>query len=254
MKSNNLKTDRVKQNHDKCNAMTIELTLALEASSGQASAALAQNGEIIHTASHDAAHGHAAWMVSLAEDVMAASGYGYQDLSLVLGGTGPGSFTGIRVALSAVKGLGLTTGTTPKGISSLAGLAAEASDGERAVISLIDSRRKTNFTQIFAPDLTPLSPIIDGDDDQILTLLHDHQTILSQGVIISGYHRAPFADRLKAQGLKAEPCGNDFPHASGLIRAYGQSPLNSMAPEPLYLAPPILGQSKASENAEGDTA
>jgi len=237
MMGNNLKTD---------------LILALEASSGQASAALAKDGEIIQTASYDAAHGHAAWMVTLAEDVMTASGFGYQDLSLVLGGTGPGSFTGIRVALAAAKGLGLTTGTSPKGVSSLAGLAAEASDGQRPVISLIDSRRKTNFMQIFAADLTPLSPIIDGEDDQVLPLIKDHLPSQDQGIILAGHHRALLAERLLAEGLNVEPCGGDFPHASGLIRAYHQSPLNAMTPEPLYLAPPILGQSKSDKTSKGD--
>ena len=237
MMGNNLKTD---------------LILALEASSGQASAALAKDGEIIKTASHDAAHGHAAWMVTLAEDVMSASGFGYQDLSLVLGGTGPGSFTGIRVALAAAKGFGLTTGTSPKGVSSLAGLAAEASDGQRPVISLIDSRRKTNFMQIFAADLTPLSPIIDGDNEKLLPFIEDHRPAFEQGIIIAGHQRVLLAERLSSQGLMAEACGGDFPHASGLIRAYRQSPFNAMTPEPLYLAPPILGQSKSDKTSKGD--
>jgi len=37
-----------------------------------------------------------------------------------------------------------------------------------------------------------------------------------------------------------------------LIRAYCQSPFNAMTPEPLYLAPPILGQSKSDKTSKGD--
>lgn len=227
------------------------IILSLEASAGQASAALAQGDQVLAQANHDAPHGHAAWMVHLAEDVLSKAQKTAKDITLVIGGTGPGSFTGIRVALAAAKGYGLTQNTTPIGISSLAALAADVTDvaddaSGKPILTLIDSRRKSWFMQLFDANLTPLTPIVDGgfsDDHHGLSVLFaDHHDIMSKGVLVTGHASADFAHQLNILGFSAEQIGSTNPHAAGLINAYQTNPALAAIAEPLYLAPPILGQ------------
>ena len=217
------------------------LILALEASAGQASAALSAGGDVLASAEMTAAHGHAAWMVTLAEDAMAKAKRSPQDLDVIIGGVGPGSFTGIRVALAAAKGFGLTRSLTPVGISSLAGLAAMASDHGHPILAVIDSRRKSYFMQLFDADLNPLSEITDGDMDTVITLVKGHQDQLQNGLMLAGFDGDMIAERLHQLGLKIESIGVANPSAEGLIKAYQRAPQFAVAPEPLYLAPPILG-------------
>ena len=228
------------------------LLLALEASAGQASAAIAYGDRVLARAEKEAAHGHAAWMVTLAEEVLAKAGQSPTDLDAVIGGTGPGSFTGIRVALAAAKGFGLTQGLSPIGISSLAGLAAGLPRQDKPILSLIDSRRKSYFFQVFDADLTPLSAIVDGSIEDITALILSDQNLMQDGLMITGHDRHNIAATLMAQDafpplasdlILAQTDGGDQPSAEGLIRAYRTAPELAASPEPLYLAPPILGPS-----------
>jgi len=228
------------------------LILALEASAGQASAALSQGSNLLASLDVTAAHGHAAWMVSLAQDVMAKAGQSPQNLDVILGGIGPGSFTGIRVALAAAKGFGLTQNIAPIGISSLAGLAAVVTDHTKPILSVIDSRRKSYFAQLFDADLHPLSPIIDGGVDAVQTMLEDHQDQTANGLTITGYDAELVAETLQQKGLNPQVKGNINPSAEGLIKAYQTASDLSADPEPLYLAPPILGKSSQKDNKSQD--
>ena len=58
--------------------------------------------------------GHAEALMPMVEDVVADHGYGAVDLICV--GVGPGGYTGLRIALSAARGLGLATGLPMLGI------------------------------------------------------------------------------------------------------------------------------------------
>ncbi len=224
------------------------LILALEASAGQASAGLSQGPKLLASLEITAAHGHAAWMVTLAQDVMVKAGQSPQNLDVIIGGIGPGSFTGIRVALAAAKGFALTQNITPVGISSLAGLAAMVTDHTKPILSVIDSRRKSYFVQLFDADLHPLSPIIDGGVDAVKTMLETHQDQTAKGFVITGHDAELIAETLQQKGLNPQVKGNINPSAEGLIKAYQIAPDLSADPEPLYLAPPILGKSSQKDN------
>ena len=78
--------------------------LAIESSADMASAAVLANGAVVQRA-HRARHGHAAQITELARGALAEAGISADDLTHVVAGRGPGSFTGIRVALAAAKDL-----------------------------------------------------------------------------------------------------------------------------------------------------
>ena len=82
------------------------LILALEASAGQASAGLSQGPNLLASLDVTAAHGHAAWMVSLAQDIMTKAGHSPQNLDVIIG----------LSPASGVAATGLTQNITPVGI------------------------------------------------------------------------------------------------------------------------------------------
>ena len=94
--------------------------LGLEASGGLLSVALWADGCIQAEQSHAAKHGHAALIAPMVDAVMKAANCGFSDLSHIAAGRGPGSFTGIRVALAMAKGLCLATGVVGVGVNGLA--------------------------------------------------------------------------------------------------------------------------------------
>jgi len=67
--------------------------------------------------------------------------------------TGPGSFTGLRVGISAARGIALAAGKPAVGLSTLAGFAAPhiAEDDNSAVVAVIDARHDHVYMQVFGP-------------------------------------------------------------------------------------------------------
>ncbi|MBS9477316.1 tRNA (adenosine(37)-N6)-threonylcarbamoyltransferase complex dimerization subunit type 1 TsaB [Ancylobacter radicis] len=100
--------------------------------------------------SRDMARGHAEALVPMVEEVMRASGLSFGDIELFAVTVGPGSFTGLRVGLSAARGFGLATGRPVIGVTTLATLAAPllAEDDSIPVAAAIDARHGNVYLQM----------------------------------------------------------------------------------------------------------
>src|ERR1700688_4483019 len=97
--------------------------------------------------------GHAEALMPLIARVMKESGVAFADLDRVAVTTGPGSFTGLRVGISAARGIALATDKPAVGISTLTAYAAPllADDETTPVIAAIDARHGHVYLQVFGP-------------------------------------------------------------------------------------------------------
>lgn len=95
--------------------------------------------------------GHAEALVPIVEQVMRDAGLDFSELDRVVATVGPGSFTGLRVGLSAARGFALVARRPVVGVSTLAALAAPflAMDDSLPVVSAIDARHDHVFLQMF---------------------------------------------------------------------------------------------------------
>lgn len=140
--------------------------LSLDLASALGSAAVWADGAIIGAATRvvnpAAGASHASlWRALLAES-LAASGLDRSALSLLAVTVGPGSFTGIRVGVAAMRGLGVGLGLPVWGESAFA-VAAEAVDaGGRPLLVAIDSGRGALFVQRFDAAGALDGPPVDG--------------------------------------------------------------------------------------------
>jgi tRNA threonylcarbamoyl adenosine modification protein YeaZ len=217
---------------------SMTVTLALDSSAGLASVAIAADGTVRGQTKVEAAHGHAAWIVPLMQDALRQARLGFDDVTAIIAGRGPGSFTGIRVALAAAKGLGLSLGLTPIGLSSLAALARHDADGSSFIISSIDSRRKTQYIQGFSPDLSEQTAIIDGTTEAMIALADDCGR--DHDFIINGHDAHHHVQALTAAGFTARSGQAVFPLAVDLCRYHHDNLERNDGLEPLYLAPPLI--------------
>jgi len=143
--------------------------LAIESSADMASAAvITAEGRAVQRV-HRARHGHAAQITELARGALAEAGVSADDVTHVAAGRGPGSFTGIRVALAAAKGFVIATGAGGVGVSCLAAMAYAVRDGHgdggHPVLATADTRRGSFFAQLFGRDGVPLDDISEIDPD-----------------------------------------------------------------------------------------
>ena len=93
--------------------------------------------------------GHAEALMPLLEQVMKASGLAFHALDRIAVTTGPGSFTGLRVGLSAARGIALAANKPVVGVTTLSAYAAPlvSENGTAAVLSAIDARHDQVFFQ-----------------------------------------------------------------------------------------------------------
>jgi tRNA threonylcarbamoyladenosine biosynthesis protein TsaB len=99
------------------------------------------NDRELGRAVRDLGKGHAEHLIAVIDEALAAAGASYPELTAVAVSIGPGSFTGIRVAVSAARGFALALGIPAVGVNTLEALAAEvrANDGAKPVMSALAS-------------------------------------------------------------------------------------------------------------------
>ncbi|WP_029006105.1 tRNA (adenosine(37)-N6)-threonylcarbamoyltransferase complex dimerization subunit type 1 TsaB [Azorhizobium doebereinerae] len=95
--------------------------------------------------------GHAEALVPIVEQVMRDAGLDFRALWRVAATVGPGSFTGLRVGLSAARGFALVAKCPAVGVTTLSALAAPflALDDTLPVVSAIDARHGHVYLQMF---------------------------------------------------------------------------------------------------------
>jgi tRNA threonylcarbamoyladenosine biosynthesis protein TsaB len=91
----------------------------------------------------DLGKGHAERLMGVVGDALEAAGTAFPDLGAVAVSVGPGSFTGVRVGVSAARGFALALKIPAIGVTTLEALAAEARDkfGTRNVLGALDGGR-----------------------------------------------------------------------------------------------------------------
>src|SRR5438046_3361445 len=107
-------------------------------------------GGVIALESQAMKRGHAEALMPLIARVMKASGVGFAALDRIAVTTGPGSFTGLRVGLSAARGIALAAGKPAVGVTTLTAFAAPvvSQNGENPVVSAIDARHDQVYLQV----------------------------------------------------------------------------------------------------------
>lgn len=130
--------------------------LALDTTSEYGSVALRSKGETIVELALHSGEGFAHLIFSAIEDVLARAGIGIPEVDCFAVTSGPGSFTGVRVGLSAVKGLAEAAGKRAVGVSNLRVLSSFGKANRRAVV--LDARRGDVYAAIYGPDLLSVTP------------------------------------------------------------------------------------------------
>ena len=236
------------------------ILLALECSGNAASAALIMAGNILGFKEHKARHGHAETLISLIREAVQMAGCPLDRVTHIAAGCGPGSFTGLRVCLSAAKGYSLALGAIPLGVSGLAALAyhhhiAEKPSGKIGYLSCADSRRGSVFTQFFDADLSSQTAIEDRDAQQLKTACSE---TLNSGaydhLVLCGLAETPileqedFASYLPQPGLTLSShqlnAADIGMYAEASLHHPGRFPATGF--EPLYIAMPKLGSGRIS--------
>ena len=214
--------------------------LALDTSMGVCSAAVlrtAASGEaqVLHEA--QMVRGHAEALMPMVEAVLTEADLPARALDTIAATQGPGSFTGVRIAIAAARGLALTSRAALFGTDSLSVLARRAlheglaTDGPFAVA--VDARRDVVYLGLFGPDGTRRDgPMLCTPADAVARLPRDL-------VLAAGNGAGLLAEAATAQDRVIDGALPDLqPGALALAELAAKSPDRTEILRPLYLRPP----------------
>ena len=119
--------------------------LALDAALARCSVLLWQASTVLADRTAAAGRGHAALLPVMVAEVLAAAGHSADGLDAVAVTIGPGSFTGLRAAVSLAQGLAAGAGARLVGVTVAEALAEAVPPTGRAIWVAIDSRRDRVF-------------------------------------------------------------------------------------------------------------
>jgi tRNA threonylcarbamoyladenosine biosynthesis protein TsaB len=114
------------------------LVLGFDTSAAHCAAALVRGDRIVASRIEPMDKGQAEALMLLLEEMLAGAGFGWADLAAIGVGIGPGNFTGVRIAVSAARGLALALGIPAIGVS---GFDAVRFGLPPSTVGLLDARR-----------------------------------------------------------------------------------------------------------------
>jgi len=123
--------------------------LAIECSATPCSAAVIENKKIIASGFVNVKLTHSQTLVPMIESVLSSAQMSISDIEGFAVSAGPGSFTGVRIGISAIKGLAAAKKIPCVGVSTLRAMAENYSDRECLVCGVMDARCNQVYNAIF---------------------------------------------------------------------------------------------------------
>ena len=125
------------------------LTLAIDTTTEHGSLALQRDRQLLECRSVHARQAFSKVVFQEIRALLERHRVGLAEVDLFAAAAGPGSFTGVRVGLTAAKGLAAIEGKPVTPVSNLAAIAALATPGPRILIPLLDARRGELFAGVY---------------------------------------------------------------------------------------------------------
>jgi tRNA threonylcarbamoyladenosine biosynthesis protein TsaB len=128
--------------------------LNIETATKNCSVALAKEGKtILCKEIAEEGYSHAERLHVFIEEIIIEAGITFQDISAIAVSQGPGSYTGLRIGVSAAKGLCFALNIPLIAVDTLQVLASQAQIPNGLIIPMLDARRMEVYSAIFTPEL-----------------------------------------------------------------------------------------------------
>jgi len=126
------------------------IILSIETSTTNCSVSLSKKGETLALKEDNSAnYSHAESLHVFIDDVLKSANINKRDIDAIAVSKGPGSYTGLRIGVSAAKGLCYALDKPLISISTLHALAHQVNTKEGVIVSMLDARRMEVYSAIY---------------------------------------------------------------------------------------------------------
>ena len=123
--------------------------LALETSAKSVSAAVVENGAVLASSYQNTGLTHSRTLMPLVDGMLRAADLKLEQMDLIAVAQGPGSFTGLRIGVSAAKGLAWAKELPCCGVSTLLAMAQNLRHMDGTIVCAMDARRNQVYNAVF---------------------------------------------------------------------------------------------------------
>ena len=231
--------------------------LALDCSAGPASVAVIENGKIIASSFSNVKLTHSQTLLPMVEDALGSARLSVSDIDLLAINNGPGSFTGIRIGISAVKGLAASSQKPCIPVSTLLSIAYGFLNTDCIVCAVMDARCNQVYNALFRVKGQKVERLC---DDRAVSIDEVKQELkgINEPIIIAGDGAGlfeSFAEETENLSIAAEPVR--YQNASGVALAAEEFlkeniPLSCDELMPFYLRLPQAERELKAKQLKGE--
>ncbi len=138
------------------------IVLAIDTCDSKGSVAALRDDAVLKVVAHESQEDYSSWLLPAVHECLEASGVQMKDVHAYAAAAGPGSFTGVRVGLTAVKAWAEVYGKRIAAVSRLEALAAEVSGARACVAAFANAQRGQVFGAVYKRNGTGLARV--GDE------------------------------------------------------------------------------------------
>lgn len=124
-------------------------TLAIDTSTSTAACALMEEERVCAEMLINLGINHSTSLLPSIDFIIKLAGIRMADIDLYACTVGPGSFTGLRIGASTVKGFAMATGKPIAGVSTLDALALNMTSATRLICPMLDAKKKQVYTALY---------------------------------------------------------------------------------------------------------
>ena len=229
--------------------------LALETAAKAVSAAVTEDGKVLASAYQDTGLTHSRTLMPLVECLLKNTGMTAGDLDAVAVSAGPGSFTGVRIGVSAAKGLAWAADKPCVPVSTLAALARNVAFMDGLVVCAMDARRQQVYNALFEARDGALTRLTEDRAIALSDLAEELRSDPRPKTVLGDGGRMTYAFlaaegipcRLAPANLVKENAVSVALEAEAVARAGGLVTAQELAP--VYLRPPQAERLRAEWKA-----
>ena len=171
--------------------------LSVDSSALVASAALCEDGKLLAEFTLNNKNTHSETLLPMIESLLSFFSLGVEDIDLFALSAGPGSFTGVRIGASTIKGLAFASNKACVGVSTLEAIAYNLRYHKGLICPVMNARRSQVYTALFRSDGENLERLLDdtaisiSELDEILSAYGEEVALAGDGydICVEGFSK-----------------------------------------------------------------
>jgi tRNA threonylcarbamoyladenosine biosynthesis protein TsaB len=219
------------------------IILAVDTSGPACGVAIARDEQVIYEGLAVNKHTHSASLLPMIDEALRRCGLAVRDIDLFAAVTGPGSFTGVRIGVSTIKGMAHGAGKPCAGVNALQALAAGISGTGALICPIQDARAGQVYGAAFMSGMPPQRALpdraakLDAYLDDATRCASDGQTLCFVGDGVLTYREA-IVDALGDRAVFPPAHLALLRPSSAALLARFETPVDYLTLMPYYLRAP----------------